>query len=739
MYVGGVGRVMAVASILALIWPSYMQAASDAQWVHSPNLSIRIETSGEINGLQSDNGGVLPFRARTTVLGCQDERPPVIAGIIAGGVEIRRTMKCENTAHHVSIAEQLTPTPSSIRWTVTIRSDSKPWSVPLQTVITYGASPSTRFWTAWSNSEQARDDTSCYKDCGKVWLDPLVTAPLRNQLWYYGATTFTRADPGINFTPVRGDLFSIPIATILEPKQNRAISVVFSPEDQILDATMRTTAEGEITWSRLYHRLGNESAVTYSLDLVAHEADWRGGLRWMTERYPSYFNAPLPQTANDVSGEGAYSTYKGPIDVEHLRRIGFRTNWMVGYDFLYMGMYLPPVSVDDRWKRYTELLSAGPNEIVGRYNPDSMAVNGITSIHELADYCSRMRDHGFYAMDYFNATEFGAGMKYPRPPVVIQDPSQIWKDPNDLFYSRMPNAAVINPQTGKPYMTYGDAFVVDPGDPQFQEFLLEQARRLVKYLPASAGLVVDRLDWLRMYNFNRDDGTSWVEGYPAASLHVSWRQFLDRLAPIVHSSGQVIFVNNHDKRLDLLKGVDGIWDEHGSNGESLNTTALLAINRPAIAWTRNDMNLRADPDAFFQRYLYLGVFPTAPYPENDHSLRPSTFADEWYIKYSPLLNVMRGRKWVLAPHAIETSDAVKVNLFTVGESYVVPVMFGGALKNAFVTLHHVENGRYNATVLHPGESEAITFSATAANGDLLLTIPLKRGCGMVKLELTRAK
>jgi hypothetical protein len=76
-----------------------------------------------------------------------------------------------------------------------------------------------------------------------------------------------------------------------------------------------------------------------------------------------------------------------------------------------------------------------------------------------------------------------------------------------------------------------------------------------------------------MYNFRRDDGLSWVEGYSAASLYISWKQLMLKLDPIVHGAGKVVFFNNHDKRLDLLKGVDGIYDEHGSNGASMNLTA----------------------------------------------------------------------------------------------------------------------------------------------------------------------
>ena len=90
--------------------------------------------------------------------------------------------------------------------------------------------------------------------------------------------------------------------------------------------------------------------------------------------------------------------------------------------------------------------------------------------------------------------------------------------------------------------------------------------------------------------------------------------FWTRLGPMMHGSGKVIFVNNHDKRIDLLRQTDGFFDEFTYAGSPLNLTALMGIRRPVLGWTSEEKNLRPDPDAFFQRYLHLGVFPMAPFP-----------------------------------------------------------------------------------------------------------------------------
>ena len=48
------------------------------------------------------------------------------------------------------------------------------------------------------------------------------------------------------------------------------------------------------------------------------------------------------------------------------------------------------------------------------------------------------------------------------------------------------------------------------------------------------------------------------------------------------------------------------------------------------------------------------------------------------LDYGPLLDAMRGKKWVLAPHCVESIlPQVKVNLFEVPGGYALPVTFGG--------------------------------------------------------------
>jgi hypothetical protein len=478
--------------------------------------------------------------------------------------------------------------------------------------------------------------------------------------------------------------------------------------------------------------LDGRRAVKFAMDLVVHEADWRGGLRWMTRRYPQFFDPPSSQ-ADMMAGCGAYSDHDAEFDAAKMKRMAFRVNWRASFDFPYMGMFLPPVGDKETWTRYG-----------GRR----------TSIAAMQEYAAKMRKNGFHVLSYFNVTEFGANVAWPLPPRKAARDEDLWRNCGDFLGTRLPEAILrvsdrmqpealagsIYPRTraGGCYRTWGDGIVMDCGDRAYQAFLLDQARRHIQQIPDASGICIDRLDWLRMYNERADDGESWFDGRPARSLIASWHELMGKLGPIMRQAGKVVFVNNHDKRLDLLREVDGIFDEFTYASGPLNLTALLALRKPALGWTAREDDLKPDPDAFFQRYLHLGVYPMAPFPGNDHSLSPSAWVDRQYLDYGPLLDAIRGKKWVLEPHsAAVRDDAAKVNLFKVPGGYVVPVTFGGRATTVRVMLRGLPRfagGKaFHAEVIHPGEEGWRPLTRAEQGGNLVLVVPLARGCAMVKL------
>jgi hypothetical protein len=265
--------------------------------------------------------------------------------------------------------------------------------------------------------------------------------------------------------------------------------------------------------------------------------------------------------------------------------------------------------------------------------------------------------------------------------------------------------------------------------------MLEQAERNIELLPDTDGICIDRLDWLRYCNPAGNDGVSWVDGRPARSLYRSWLAFTDKLGPMMHDADKVIFANTMTMRLELCRQLDGIYTEHGDTPGALNAAALMGIRKPVLAWTYLETLNQPDPESFMQRHLYVGVFPTAPYPFNNHCINPDAKADRLYMDYGPLLDTMRGRKWVLTARCVEAADAnVKVNLFRTPAGYVLPVTFGGKTKSITVRVRNIPGlEKLAAKALHPGVEAAAAVPAEFKDGVLELQVPLKRGCAMVVL------
>ena len=491
-------------------------------------------------------------------------------------------------------------------------------------------------------------------------------------------------------------------------------------DDTLLDLTLDTAEDGGITFTHLFHRISNKAPIKLSIQLVPHEPGWRGGLRYLAKEYPEYFD-PVNEIAHELAGTAAYASSKvtaEQLNPEKLKAMAFRTNWISSFDFPYMGLFLPPVSDDASWQRFTNA---------------NHAKNGTTSIRELAQYCKQMHDLGFHVLNYFNVTEFGAQMQNLLKGAKKDPLSTNWTDAAEYLLDHFPNAMLRKPDGG-PYNTWGGGVAMNPGDPAYQNHLLGQMRLHLRSFPYSDGFCIDRLDWLRFYDQNRDDQISWFDDHMAESLIISWHELIAKLGPEVHRAGKVLFCNNHTKRIDLLNQIDGLYDEFAYYPASLNTTSLLGIHRPVLGWTKDATNLRPDPDMYFQRNLYLGVYPTAPFPGNDHSIAPDPWVDQQYLAYGPLMDAMRGKRWVLSADPISVvAGSAKANLFETTAGLVAPIVFGGADEQATVELN--DGNVKRAEVLHPGSStwKELKLSVIRA-GQFQVTVPLVRGCAMLRLQ-----
>jgi hypothetical protein len=652
--------------------------------------------------------------ARTRLPGFRESTAAVSNRLPGGGLRIKRALT-DGNGRTCEVTETFSPAPGCIRWETEITAEGAPWTAPIQSWIECSRTAEKQIWSAWGSPDQTGTQLAAAQaalvQAGKaavssVWNDPLVSTPFVNRSWHYGNVAQN--------VPSGGDYIALPMLTVLDSSRDAGLSVVLSPDDVLLDVDLAVSRSGQIRFSRGKHRLGEGKTRSFSLYLVPHEASWRGGLRFLTQTFPHYFNPPNAK-ADQLAGCGAYSAGEEPIDVEKFKRMSFGFNWKLSDDFPYMGMFLPPVSDPaETWERSGD-------------EPSAAYKGPLSSCGKMNDYARTMKQNGFAVLAYFNVTEFGKNMN-GRKAVLPGDAPDLWKDPVAFLQTKLPNAA-FDPRIFTCYR----ARVVDPADPDYLNFLLEQAERHLQMLPDMEGICIDRTDWLRYYNPKADDGVTWLGDKPGRSLFRSWLTLMGKLGSKMHAADKVIFSNMMTMRLELCRELDGIFTEFGNHGNALNASALLGLRKPVVAWTYNQTLQEPDPDSFMQRHLYMGCFPTAPYPHNNHCIEPEPAADQLYQDYGQLLKALKGRKWVLVPRAVETTTlGVKVNLFEVPNGYVIPVTFGGDRTEAVVTpCKLAAAGSLKASALLPGRETPIPLTIDPTDGSI--KVPLHRGCAMIQL------
>lgn len=713
----------------------------------STGITLEINKEGNITGLVAVGSKTSWLvSGRTFLKGFRITGDVSIKSLAKDGSYVfSRTMK-DSVGHSCIVTDIFTPDKNSIRWDIAIKSNDAPWTTSIVTQMKCANPDEKLIWTAWGSPDFSGTQLtpaltqlvqSNKESKSGTWNDPLTPVSFMDHNWHYGNIS--------QACPIDNDYVALPLFTMLSPSTDEGVSLILSPADVLLDMDLKVNQDGQFQYARTNYRLGNGKIIKFTMHLISHEASWRGGLRFISQRYPEFFEAPNPN-AHKIVACGAYSGCESPIDIARMKKMAFGFNWKLSDDFPYMGMFIPPVkNVDEKWKRSCA-------------EPRPEGKTDSTSCRQLNNYAKYMKQNGFSVLNYFNVTEFGKDINpelADLPNGKANDP-ELWKDGSAYMKVNFPNAWLkvamhnktiynkpLSPILEKPLPDglkgimsncYGAA-IVDPGDPAYLKFMLKQAERHIKLIPDADGICIDRNDWVSMYNSNADDGVSWIDGKPARSLYLSWKTLMSELGPLMHKADKVILSNLMAMRIELCSQLDGIYTEFGQNANALNASALMGIRKPVVAWTVNETLQDPNPDAFMQRNLYLGVFPTAPYPTNNHCIMPEPSADKLYMDYGPLLDAMRGKKWVLEPNCVEsTTQGVKVNLFEVPYGYAVPVTFGGTAESAVVIVRNIKGlDKMKISVIQPGIEHELPVESVYRERVLELKIPLKRGCGMVLL------
>lgn len=619
---------------------------------------------------------------------------------------------------------------NGIEWTVTIETQGKPFTIPFEQSVKVLGWPDCKFFTTCGGTDnpelgevgiEKATDASANGIFRKTfgWSDPLKPQLLQADTYFYGAPYYEKENQRIGLQPTNPKVFTMPFYTLIN--QKIGLSVLQNLDDTILDAVLNIADDGQITYKRIHHRFGEEnSRITFHCFLLFSSADVRNPLNYYLQKYPQYFNAHVPMAEKAV-GCCSYSSLTNPTkeQLDEYKTMGYHVNWNAAFDFPYIGLYLPPVkSETESWTNY--------------YKTES-------SIKKMRENAAAYQNQDCYLLNYFNIAELGQNITYPFPAVTTKEDER-WKNCNDFIQTNFKDAVLLSPcdneideQNGifhikkdQPYFSWYDCIALDCGEKNYKDFLIHQAYRLCNELPETAGIAIDRGDWVRLYNMNADDSVSMIDNEKCRSLILSYHMLMEELSRTVHNYNKVIYLNNHVKRLDLLKEIDGIFDEFGSNDISINLSALLSTQTPCMGWLSEDSYiLNNQPDGYFQRYLYLGMHPMVPIIGNDHALTHSE-KESYFKDYGALFELMRGRKWILTPDCIEVEDA-KANLFSIPTGFMVPVVLGKK-ETANLQLSYQALSNKKLTLLYPGGQMKEYKNTADQNGLLTINVPLIRGC-----------
>ena len=460
----------------------------------------------------------------------------------------------------------------------------------------------------------------------------------------------------------------------------------------------------------------------------------------------------------------------------------------------YDGLFLP---YQTRWE------NLGPiNGGLAQYNVTTQQMNS---------YYKGIQEAGFHSLSYFDIgnwgtrtdTNYGGPAKYcGLRPAGPHTPS-----PNGTGAA---NGPCPDPDGGNAYLrdvlwpallhhgwsVIKGKFMVHKNDwvgttdmdtqvPVFEDLIIEQAARHLTELPAFEGIAIDRLDYSQYFNYDTDDGISWVPvnctaknsskcgNYTqwswgkARALRLSYRHTYERLHQLLHGGdggkgvpGNKLMLQNCNWlcRIDEFRAFDGSFSE----GAALNSVAFTGLRAPTILWTYALSEERAVLDAYFQQHLLMNVYPMAPMPKNDHSIvpgDPNGAVELAYREYAPLFDAMHGARWLLTAHPAKivganTSSSLGIlNVLTLPTTssnttklprLVVPIMLSAQaavtlvlnLGPAITTLGWSAVTNVSLSARYPNASVSpadVSLGAAKSIGSGLwqATVPLQRGCAMV--------
>lgn len=415
---------------------------------------------------------------------------------------------------------------------------------------------------------------------------------------------------------------------------------------ELVFVTDKKNSRLKLSYGNIGLRKGKEWRT--SLLLYPHKGDWREALGWFNKKYKSYF---LPNNPKIIEQEGAM--YYGTVTVpEKTLKSWVKT----------MGVKWTEVCCNRIFGEYSHSGGKWDFDMLWHKTEQPQKIVKDLTRGKVRKYLRMLKNNGVASFMYYNFGECCAALANEKfkDSVIYHDHGvrSAW-----MFRDRVRGNVTMNPDVNQAW----------------GKEMLRQAEELFDVYEDLDGLFIDQLCY-HSYDYSRDDGHTLVENAPVFDTHRTSMEMMEKLGALMRRRGKTSFANG-PYNIEIMKYIDGIMSEGSMAG--LAKYSYMCLEKPVMILTYGLFG-----EAFervLKACLKYGAFPSAPW-HHDNSFapdppeKPPKETLELYRKYLPLIEHLRGRKWVLSSNSVEFPDGLDGNIFErLGGGYVIPFFQKDAL------------------------------------------------------------
>lgn len=437
--------------------------------------------------------------------------------------------------------------------------------------------------------------------------------------------------------------------------------------------------------------------------ISAHDGQWRAALGWYARRYAKYFQ-PDPRIREH---EGVYhggrpdpddeATLRGKMKARHDRGVRWAE---LHCHFPHYGLYVNPT---EPW--------------TGEHS-------GVETTYDLVRRTIGLyQEHNIKVHTYYN---------------IIDGQCQYAE-------KEFPESVVVDEQ-GERVPAFRECWLMnaDPSTP-FGRHCLEQFDKILEKYGQTDAIFFDVYG--RHYNldFGHDDGITMVHNKPAYCLKFAFQRIMERIEPKLRAMGKQ-FSANKPEGIEMLAGIDLIMADEGHDPYRLEAFSYYGLFKPVMVL---DGGMWHDPEPTLKTCLRLGMMYNdfAEGPDRARTkLSPEQLQRNRRVRdaYTPLLQELIGKQWVLEPDALDLPAPTQGNVFRVPDGRVIVTMVSdhrsmfedGGFAGELPVVVRLAGGQAirRATVRSVDYEEAVE-APVARNADTItVTVPRHRTASIVILD-----